>query len=231
MNQQITQINVTADTTNIVVFIHGFGVRYDSRGMFTDIKESLPEGWGSALFDLYTVSEDDITITTVTEQVKRVASVVAAIQSEYPNTIIHIVAHSMGCIVASLANLKIEGHVVLLAPPDTFGGRALEMYFTHYPGATKGTSELLVPRKNGTTTHIPYTFFNEMAELEPIDTIATYSSTLLIDLIQTTKDEVIGTTNFKTLGSNVHISQIAADHNFTGENRNKLIDLLAKILN
>ncbi len=230
MNQQITQINVTTGATNIVVFVHGFGVRWDSRGMFTDIKDSLSKKWGSVLFDLYSVSGDDITITTVTKQVKRLKSVVASVQSEHPNATIHIVAHSMGCIVASLVRHQVEGRVVLLAPPDTFGGRALEMYFTHYPGATKGTSELLVPRKNGTTTHIPYTFFNEMAELEPIDAIATYSHVQTINLVQTTKDEVIGTTNFKALGSTVKISQIAADHNFTGDNRQKLIDLVTEIL-
>jgi hypothetical protein len=35
----------------MVVFSHGFGVRADAHGMFTDIAQALPRGWGYVLFD------------------------------------------------------------------------------------------------------------------------------------------------------------------------------------
>ena len=65
MSQQVTDIQISPDDTDVVVFVHGFGVRYDSRRMFTEIREHLPARYGSVLFDFYTVEGDDVFITSI----------------------------------------------------------------------------------------------------------------------------------------------------------------------
>lgn len=42
--EQVLKTSIPKSASDIVIFIHGFGVRWDSRGMFTDIKSALPEG-------------------------------------------------------------------------------------------------------------------------------------------------------------------------------------------
>ena len=61
---------------SMLVFSHGFGVRRDSRGMFTDIIQHLPEDFGYVLFD-YDSSENGMTRATLTgEQIARLKRVI-----------------------------------------------------------------------------------------------------------------------------------------------------------
>jgi len=231
MRDQVTRINIPDAATDVVLFVHGFGVRWDSRDMFTDIRDSLPKSWGTALFDLYETEDDDVYITTVDHQVKRLRDIQRLVQKQLPDATIHLIAHSKGCIIASKALLDVAGQIILLAPPETIG-RQLEDYLMQYPGAKRTDTELIIPRKDGTITHIPLDFFTQTAQLDPQTLIAEYAKIHPIQLIQTTRDEVIGETAYKKIENcnGVTITQMSSDHNFTGEHRTQLLATICQLL-
>lgn len=223
--------NINLSAENIIVFVHGFGVRWDSRGMFTDLKEGLPKGWGYVLFDLYEVSGDDVYVTQIDEQVNKLNKVIEDVRSEFKLAKIHIIAHSKGCVVTALAMPKVEGKIVLLSPPETFG-KNLQDYFEKYPGAKKTKDSLILPRKDGTITHIPNKYFKESIQIQPEEEILKLSKQSVVIIIQTTEDEVIGQTSYSKLqdNPNIKIIPIKSDHNFTGDNRKRLINQLKELL-
>lgn len=224
------KISIPKGCANIVIFVHGFGVRWDSRGMFTDIVESLPDGWGSVLCDLYDIDGDSVHILSISEQAKRAQDIYKEISESRPEATIHLLAHSMGCIVAIEANLNINGRIVLLAPPSTFGGNALEDYFTQYPGAEKQADKLVVPRKDGTISHIPYTFFKQMAQTDPIETVYAFAKQHQLVVIAAEDDELVDITEYASFREDAKIISLPGDHNFTGENRRELIACIQKEL-
>lgn len=229
--EQVLKIDTPKNTSDIVIFVHGFGVRWDSRGMFTDIKDSLPSTWGSVLFDFYKADGNDVYITNVEEQVSKLRETIDKVKKEYPDALVHIIAHSMGCVIASLASTEINGKVVFLAPPESFGSR-IEEYFKSQPGAQTTASELVVPRKDNTTSHIPIDFFAKLRDLDPEQTLLDYSKLQKINLTQTTDDEVLGRTNYKKLQNNsaITIKIMPSDHNFTDNHRSELLNYISHIL-
>jgi pimeloyl-ACP methyl ester carboxylesterase len=88
----------------VVVFSHGFGVGRDNRGLFTGITECLPSGLGYVLFDYYDYNDAlaTVVLTDFTEQTKRLRQVIDWAQKQPGVVKVHLVAHSIGCIVAAL---------------------------------------------------------------------------------------------------------------------------------
>jgi len=183
------------------------------------------------LFDFYKINGKDVTIVKVADQASLLKSVVAKVQKISPSANIHIIAHSMGCIVASMSELMIGGKVILLAPPEKFG-KSMEEYFSNYPGSTKENDVIVIPRKDGTTTHIPQEFFAETKHIDAEQSILDYCKVHKVNLLQTTKDEVIGQTSYELLQPNpcIEITPMNADHNFTGDHRAELISYIHKTL-
>lgn len=231
MANQVTEINVEDDNTDIVIFVHGFGVRYDSRGMFTDIKDSLPIKFGTVLFDFNSVSGKEVFLSSIKQQVKILQDIIGKTSANFPDKKISIVAHSMGCIITSLAMPRISGKVVFLAPPDNFGDDRLESYFRQYEGASEQDGVLVVPRKDGSISHIPIKFFKELTTIKPLEAMVQFANKRQLSIFQTTRDEVIGETKYGELLNIAKITEINADHNFTGKERKilikKIIDTLS----
>lgn len=231
MNQQVTDIQISPTDTDVVVFVHGFGVRYDSRGMFSEIRKQLPTNFGSVLFDFYIIEGNDVFITSIDSQIARLRSVLQEVATKYSKVKVHIVAHSKGCIITSLVQPVVEGNIILLAPPESFGTK-LEQYFKRYPNAVITDEEVAIPRRDGTTTHIPNNYFIQTQTIDALGVILSYSKQQTINLLQATKDEVLGETNYKLLleSPDVVIKSLPSDHNFTGINRGNLIDYILDTL-
>ena len=222
--KSVQKISIPKNAQDIVIFVHGFGVRWDSRGVYTDISDRLPEDYGTVMFDLYDVSDKDVYIMPIREQVTRVQTIIRDTKAQNPEATIHIIAHSKGCIITSLSNVHVTGNVFFLAPPESFGTR-METYFKRYPGAIQENNSLIIPRKDGTITHIPESYFAESQVLDAEDCMNHYANSQKVNLLRTTADEVIGDTTYNLLSQNpnVSITEIAADHNFTGIHREELI--------
>lgn len=92
--------------------------------------------------------------------------------------------------------------------------------------------ELVIPRKDGTTTHIPEDFFMQTASIDVEQTMLKYAEVQPFTLIQTTEDEVIGETNYASLQgvAGITIHPLAADHNFTAANRQILLQVIEQTL-
>jgi hypothetical protein len=228
---QELKLNVPESATDILVFVHGFGVRWDSRGMFTDIEQSLPRSWGKVLFDLYKIESKDVFVTSINEQVQRLSEVLGQLKFNYPDLKVHLLAHSQGCMITALLKPKIPGKVILLAPPEHIGTR-LEEYFNNYPGSHKVEGELIVPRRDKTITHIPAEYFKQSQNTNVQELILEYSNLKKINFLHATKDEVLGGVSYKLLQKtkNIEIIELPADHNFTGQSRLELVKYVSQIL-
>ena len=231
MSNSIIIRNIPKNAKNIVVFVHGLGSRWDSRGMFTEIKDSLPKNWGSILFDLYYIEGTDVYVSSISEQVDNLKEIIAETKNKNPDARIHIISHSKGCIITAIAMPEVLGNIILLSPPEMFGTK-IQSYFERYPGAKKTKSEIIVPRKDRTTTHIPLKYFKESQDVDVQGVMINLSRKHQIILIQTMNDEVLGHTSYDKLQKNkaIKIKQLDADHNFTGESRIKLINLIKELL-
>jgi len=229
---QELKLNIPEPATDILIFVHGFGVRWDSRGMFTDIRQSLPEGWGSVLFDLYKIEGKDVFVSSIEEQTQRLSKVLEQVKLNYPKLRTHLLAHSQGCMISALLKPKVSGKVIFLAPPEKIGSR-LEEYFDSYPGSERKTGELIVPRKDGTITHIPEEYFKQTANSDVQDFILQYSKEQNISLLHATEDEVLGPKiSYSKLANvlSISIAKLAADHNFTAQSRPELVSYVNQVL-
>jgi len=230
-DQQVTKIVIPKECKDIVIFVHGFGVRYDSRGLFKDLIGGLQKNWGYAMFDLYSIDEGAVYVSSIYEQTKRLAEVVENIKDSYEGATIHLIAHSKGCIITSLLKPRVSGKVIFLAPPENFGTE-LEEYFMRYPGSQKTKTELIIPRKDSTITHIPLTYFKESRKIDAQQSMDTFAQNTTVYIIQATTDEVLGRTTYSELKNNpnIQIIPISGDHNFSGEKRVDLINTIMDIL-
>lgn len=226
-------LKVRADETteNIVIFVHGFGVRWDSRGMFTEIDAQLPAGWGSVLFDFYEVDGKDVYISPVSEQIGRLKDIILNTKVDFPQATLHIVAHSKGCIITALAKPEISGSIILLSPPEEYSSR-FQTYFESVEGAQWIDGTLVVPRKDGTTSHIPQAYFDETHDIMPQEAMLNLARMRSVYIMQTTRDEILGETTYEQLQNNdaITITSMPADHNFTGEYRAQLIEYVQRTL-
>ncbi|MCA9342646.1 alpha/beta hydrolase [Candidatus Saccharibacteria bacterium] len=232
MGDAVVKKNIPTGVSDIVIFVHGFGVRWDSRGMFTDIKKYLPPEWGSVLFDLYEVKNNEVYVSSYKDQIEQLNKIIDKVSKNNPNIKIHIIAHSMGCTITASAEVSAaNGKIIFLAPAELFGSK-MEKYFEEYPGVIKNDKELIIHRKDGTKTHIPIGFFSEIRNIDPQEEILKLSKNHMIDIVQTKKDEVIGETAYKDLrnSDNISFQSIESDHNFTGANREKLLTKVGEML-
>jgi len=89
---------------HIVIYSHGFGVRKDDLGLFTDISESIPEV-ESILFDYFEVDEGQKTLTVCpfSVQAEKLNKMVKEARLSNPEAIIDLICHSQGTLVAAMA--------------------------------------------------------------------------------------------------------------------------------
>ena len=127
-----------------ILFVHGFGVLKDARGMFADIVTSLSDtNFVPVLFDLNDLDEEgNLVVSDFSEQVRRLKEVWV---KESLDADLFIVAHSQGCIITALANLSNVTKTIFLAPPTENEGEEIIEYFKSKPGTEinlQGVSKL-----------------------------------------------------------------------------------------
>ncbi len=211
---------------HIVIFSHGFGVRQDARGMFTDIARALP-GAELVMFDYNTYDEAARTVTVrpLKEQAKILVAQVKQARESHPGAFVDLICHSQGAVVAGLArleSLRIR-KALLLAPPVTMSFERMLANFQSRPGTVidlQGMSRLA--RRDGSFTLVPAAYFAERAEIDPLRLYPDLSRYTDVIIIKAGQDEILGATDFSTLPS-VRVVELAGDHDFTGEARQTLV--------
>ena len=208
-----------------IVFSHGFGVRADARGMFTDIAAAFPE-YAPVMFDYNTLAEDGgVVVSPIDKQVKMLEAHVVDIDEASV-----LIAHSQGCIVAALAALPRFRNIILLAPPTAMSMRRVIEKMKQRPGAEinlDGMSKY--PRSDGTFTYLSKEYIKSLDGIDTAKIYAKLARRQNVTIIRATNDNVLGETNFDNL-SGIALIDIAADHDFTGDARSLLVGELRKIL-
>jgi pimeloyl-ACP methyl ester carboxylesterase len=212
-----------------VVYSHGFGVRKDDRGLMTDIAAALPE-CEHILFDYNEFNEDTntMTVSPLNVQVSKLRNKLEALADE-PDTIVDIVAHSQGCIVAALAQPTNVRKMLFLAPPDNLDKSRLVNFFGNRPGShidIQGESR--IPRRDGTTTIVPAMYWTSIEGPQPIRLYNRLPKNSRVKFFIANDDEVLGTSNFDQTDEKIDLIQLPCNHDFNGEYRQELVARIAE---
>jgi len=213
----------------VIIFSHGFGVRKDSRGMFTEIAEWFPN-YNCILFDYNQLpDENTIVVSSLSDQAKELEVVLADHVKQNPNAKFSIIAHSQGSIPAALVIQGNIDRIVLLAPSMSKDINKSIKYFMQYPGTHIDLEgESVLERRDGSRTIVPKEFWQDRQKYEPIDLYNQLTQKYKTTIVFADQDEVVSNA-VENLASSIEQIHIDADHNFTGEARNELKSTLLEI--
>lgn len=218
---------------HIVLYSHGFGVKKDDRGLFTDIAGSL-DNFQHVMFDYNQIDEgsDTLTVTPLHEQADMLKAQYSTLRGKYPDAMIDLVCHSQGCVVAGLADLSGVRKTILLAPPTRFLGSEEKLkQMSEREGTVIKDGVVSYPRRDGSTTIIKQDYWQSRDEIsDPVALYNQLSKETEVTIIEALNDEVLGRSDYSTLSDKVlHIKQ-NANHDFTDEARSPLTSAVSEAL-
>lgn len=220
-------------TDKIVLYSHGFGVKKDDRGLFTDIASSL-DNFEHVMFDYNQINEQNntLTVTPLHEQAEMLKSQYDSLRSKYPDATIDLVCHSQGCVVAGLADLRGLRKTILLAPPTRFlGSEAKLKQMSEREGTVIEDGVVSYPRRDGSTTIIKQDYWQSRDKIsDPIALYNQLSQETEVTIVEALDDEVLGESDYSALSTKVLHVQQEANHDFTNEARPVLLKTIGEVL-
>ena len=205
-----------------IVYSHGFAVRSDDRGLFTDIANIMP-GAQHVQFDYNEFDEATNTLTArpFTEQVTILQKQLAGIEEE---ATIDIIAHSQGCVVVAMAKPRHIRKVVFLAPPAQILGMSKKDIYALRPGVfIDADGTLHMPRRDGTNTLIAEDYWKSRENIKPIELYNSLAETTDVTVVIAKQDEVLMNTDYSGLSDKIKIIELEANHDFSGTGRAELL--------
>lgn len=211
-----------------ILFSHGFGVKKDSRGLFSAITDSLPQ-YHAVMFNYNSTKGHKSYVDSYKVQSFKLMKEIEGILTTDKNAEIIIIGHSQGCIMPCLVDLPANvKKVILLAPPSIL---ATKRPSSLKPGTRKSlTGNILIPRKDGTTTVLTRAFLRGLKSTDPIKLYKKTANIMPVTIISAKQDEMLVDANLKKLVNTAKFYSINGDHNFTGTDRQGLVKLISKIL-
>ena len=152
---------------HIIVYSHGFGVRKDDRGLFTDIANAVPEA-EHVMFDYNQIDQqtNTLTVSPLQRQVQKLKEHLDGVDKD---AVIDLVAHSQGCVVAALTKPQNVRQILCLAPPDNADTERLLNFFGSRDGSVVDLDgQSRIPRRDGSTTIIPAAYWQSLKGLDVI---------------------------------------------------------------
>jgi len=217
----------------IIIFSHGFGVKKDDLGMLTDIA-SMFKDIECILFDYFDIDEINKTITVkpFSEQVKKLTEIYNKTRAENPDAVIDIIGHSQGTLIPPLADLSFVRKTILLNPTFDLGlERSMDRY-KNKPDCDinlEGMSQLY--RVGGYLRFIPKEYWTErLATSKPTELFNNYSQKTELTIINANQDTILGQADVSGLNSGIKVIALDGDHNFNGEHRLKLKEVINEII-
>lgn len=219
-----------------IIFSHGFGMKRDSRGFFTEIGNELTNNFLIVRFDYCKmIPEDNATLTySLSVQARMLQKVIEYVRLKFMIDELNIIAHSMGCLVVGMAKINKLNKVALLCAPPSKKIQKMQSYFNHKQGSEfnlNGFSK--VKRSDGSWTYIHPDFWVDLQKVEPPKLFEKLSENCEAYFIRALQDDVIKNesyTKIKQLQSIKYI-ELLGDHNFKEPNRKKLLATIVKIFN
>ncbi len=216
-----------------VIFVHGFGVLKDARGMFSEIQKKLEEkNFECILFDLNKRDADgNIWVNSFGEQVKILSDIYSNLAIKEGEKV-NIIAHSQGCLITSLADLKNINQTIFLAPPiDSESKKTIDYFSRNTKTEIDFTGISKIGRSDGSITFVPAEYWTEKNNMNPAVVYEKYLKHNKTIIIKATKDNVIENDNYENVFKNGEILSLETDHDFTGEGRGLLIKTLLEKMN
>ena len=216
---------------HFIIFSHGFGVKKDSRGLFTDIASSLKKT-EIVMFDYNTIKEKEnkIIVKSFSQQAKILKKVIHNIKKVNQDSIIDIVCHSQGGVIVALAKPLGIRKIIMLAPPFDLNIEKMVNIFESRPGTKinmNGISRLA--RRDGSTTIVPLKYWVERKKVKPILLYKSLANKTELIIINAKQGDVLSNVSKKGL-DNIRIINLNGNHNFDNKDRKKLIEVVAKLL-
>lgn len=217
------------DNTTIV-FSHGFGIQKDNLGLFTFLSGKFHElGYETVLFDYYKYDDKSKEVYTMpfSEQAVKLQNVLDRIKIENPNKQIIILAHSQGCIVPTLCDVTGVSNVIAVSP--FFITNKEEIYQRYSAREGSETNFNGVSRRkhsNGQVTVIYPEYWEERFNTDQYSLYNNLARNTKLTLIYGTNDKLVNSVDLEKF-TNSKIIQTDSDHDFTGENRDKLWGIIS----
>ncbi len=218
--------------SNLVVFSHGFGVRRDARGMFTDIVANLPAGIGYLLIDYNKSENDALRLSSMSDQVARLQTMIAWAKQQPGVRQLALVAHSKGCTVSAMAGAEQLASVIMLAP-SLHAGSGIRARFTTRPGATKQGATWAIPRTDGTVSLIDEAVLEELDNSDGEKAVLAYGQKQPLHIIAAGSDNVLIDQDYSRVAQcpgATFVTIDAADHDFTGVTRQPMVEAVVGYL-
>lgn len=212
----------------VVVYSHGFGVRKDDRGLFSDIAVALPE-FEHVMFDYGEWDEErkELSVSSLTDQAKRLSRAIEKTKFKYTGSTIDLVCHSQGCVVAALLKPRGTHKIIFTGPPAHLSVDDMVQLFANRPGSQvhlNGVSRL--KRADFSIINVPPEYWKSIENIDPVSLYNELSESSPLTVINATEDEIIGSKDFSKLSPNIKVIEISTGHNFEGEGREQLIEAI-----
>lgn len=212
-----------------IIYSHGFGAEATDRGLFTDISNFLPN-FNHVTFNYnhFDASKNQMMVADLQDQARKLESIIASQAS--PENEISIIAHSQGCVVAAMVNPDNIKKMVFLAPPASFSStedkvsKMLQREGAHIMDG----GNLYYPRRDGSTTIIGRDYWDSRQAIVPMDLYNQVAQKTSLTIVRALNDEVLASTDYTGLSDGVVVVDMEADHDFTGQSRQALLEGLAK---
>jgi surfactin synthase thioesterase subunit len=219
--------------TPMIVFSHGFGVERSSSGMFTDIVNSLPTTYGYILFDYSEINGNTWTVSGLETMRKKLETVINKAAKNKNNVI--IIAHSLGCIIASLAE-KVTKRVIFLAPPTRTITGSWKESFVHQRKDRAHIDELghvhLIRKRDNQEMIIQNDWFDEMVTMPGYIGMEKLAKTGRLSIIEAEDDaDIKDRRRYKALEKQgAKLITLQGNHNFDHPHRYQLCQTILDLL-
>lgn len=223
------------DSKRAVVFVHGFGVKRDSRGLFTQIGEALNDKYLVVRFDLVEIlqSENATKVFPISTQAQMLKQVIVYVKNELGCRKIDIIAHSLGCLVTGWLSPNNISKSILLASPVEPPYARMKAYFELRADTEfneEGTSR--IKRSDGSWTLVDQGFWRDIKSIDPAMIYTELAVKTDLYFVRAMQDQVITENNYDEIKAIVDLSYIElnGDHNFSNDDRSALINTIDKLL-
>jgi len=144
------------------------------------------------------------------------------------DSVIDLIAHSQGCVVAALARSENVRNVIFIAPPSNLDADSMVAYFGSRDGATIDVNgESVIPRRDGSRTIINASYWSSIRSLNVIGLYNKLASVTKLTFYIADNDEVLGPANFDGTDPNIDLIDVEGDHDFKDAYRDNLCQLVA----
>jgi len=209
-----------------VICSHGFGVKSDSHGMFSDIAAAFAD----YDFRLFNYNDEWPDGDTVMRPLGEMAAELQRQIDAVGDGEIVLLSHSLGCVVTGLANLSRVSKVVLLTPPVRISKQRIVELLQKREGSQVNLGGVsILPRSDGSTTYVPKEFIDSVENVDSIELYQKIANTKPTVIIRALQDELIGLTNVDGV-KNAQLIDVDTNHNFTNDYRQTLIETLQQVL-